>query len=483
MSSEAKTIGSMNKTRGQLTLQILIFGTIAVVLIGGFLTWSTVIVRNSARNQRENLSFTIAEAGVEYYRWHLAHAPTDYQDGTGQPGPYTHDYRDKDGNVIGQFTLEITPPPIGSSIVTLTSTGVVTGADRPYQKSIKVRMGKPSLAKYAFLTNSFNRFGVGTEVFGPIHANGGIRFDGLAHNVVTSAATHFDDPDHGGAEEWGVHTHVNPIDPVWTSTSSLPVRPGVFMAGRQVGIPSTNFAGLTQDLAEIKADASSSGIYYATSGASGYHLVLNNATGKADIYKVNSTTTPACTNTLNESGWGSWTINGETLLASNVSFPANGLMFFEDNLWVDGQINGARLTIAAGRFPENPSTYANIIVNKDLKYTQYDGTDVISLISQNNITVGLKSNDILRIDGALVAQNGRVGRFHYTSACSPYHVRNTITTYGMIGSYRRYGFAWTDSTGYTTRNLNYDSNLLYSPPPSFPLTTDQYSLLSWEEIK
>jgi hypothetical protein len=53
----------------------------------------------------------------------------------------------------------------------------------------------------------------------------------------------------------------------------------------------------------------------------------------------------------------------------------------------------------------------------------------------------------------------------------------------MIASKLRYGFAYTDNTGYQNRNLFYDPNLLYSPPPSFPQTSEQYVTLSWEETK
>ena len=105
-------------------------------------------------------------------------------------------------------------------------------------------------------------------------------------------------------------------------------------------------------------------------------------------------------------------------------------------------------------------------------------------IYQNNINVGLQSEDDLRIDAALIAQKGRVGRFFYSHDCSAtYYKRQTLTLYGMIATYLRYGFAFTDGTGYQIRNLNYDANLLYAPPPSFPLTSDQYVTLSWEEIK
>ena len=181
--------------------------------------------------------------------------------------------------------------------------------------------------------------------------------------------------------------------------------------------------------------------------------------------------------------WGTWSVASQLKIATSTHYPVNGLMFFEDNLWVDGQINNARLTIASGRFPLGSATSSNITVNNDLLYTNYDGKDVISLIAQYNVNIGMVSANVIRVDGALVAQNGRVGRFFYSYRCAPYDDRQTITTYGMIASSLRYGFAYTDGSGYAIRNLNYDSNLLYGPPPSFPLTTDQYSLLSWDEIR
>jgi hypothetical protein len=156
---------------------------------------------------------------------------------------------------------------------------------------------------------------------------------------------------------------------------------------------------------------------------------------------------------------------------------------------VKGQIQDKRVTIASGRFPDNPSTRSSITINDNLLYTNYDGRDVLSLIAQNNINIGLVASTTLRVDAALVAQNGRVGRYYYqgpgffTNRCSPYHTRSSITSYGMIASNIRYGFAYTDSTGYQTRNLIYDPNLLYGPPPSFPLTTDKYSQISWEELQ
>ena len=188
-----------------------------------------------------------------------------------------------------------------------------------------------------------------------------------------------------------------------------------------------------------------------------------------------------------QTGWGTLSIStgggAQTLLQSNQPFPTNGLIFVEDHLWIEGQVNTARLTIAAGRFPDSPSTRKDIIINSDLLYSNYDGQDAIALIAQGNVTTGLYSDDSLRVDAALIAQNGRVGRFYYESDCGTNYQRSDITLYGMLGSNLRYGFAYTDGSGYATRNIVYDSYLLYAPPPSFPLTSDQYTTLSWEEIK
>ncbi len=181
-------------------------------------------------------------------------------------------------------------------------------------------------------------------------------------------------------------------------------------------------------------------------------------------------------------GLSTWSISSQCLIG-NYAFPSNGLIFLEDDVFINGQIDNARLTIAVAAFPDSPSTRKSIIVNDDLKYTNYDGSDVLALIAQKDINVGLVSLDNLRIDSGLVAQNGRVGRHYYSSSCGSYYIRQIITLYGMIVTNQRYGFAYTDGTGYQIRNINYDGNLLYGPPPSFPLTSDQYVIISWQEVK
>lgn len=481
--------------KGMLIVQVLVFSGIMIAIIAALASWASVSIKAGRTAHQKEQAIQSAEAGIDYYRWHLAHSPTDYQDGTGTSGPYVHNLEDKDGNIVGQFSLDITAPALGSTLVSIKATGTATGSTAG--RKILSRVAKPSIAKYAFAGHDAMRFGQGTEVFGPIHANGGIRFDGLAHNVVTSASTTYDDADHSGNNEIGVHTHVNAppssgVNDTYRSAeanpNSIPSRTDVFEAGRLISQPSIDFSGFTTDLATLKSNAQSSGFYRDVAGGTykGYHIVLQtNDTFK--LYKINSWASLGhCDGTGSETS--SWSINSETLQGT-YAFPSNGIIFIEDHVVINGQINGARLTIVAADLPvpSDPATYKNIIVNNDILYTNYDGSDTIGLIGQKGVMVGLVSEDDLRIDAALIAQNDAVGRFYYISdgsSCA-YEDRATLTLYGMIASHDRYGFAYTGSnpSGYVTRNITYDANLLYAPPPNFPITSDQYQIISWQEVK
>jgi hypothetical protein len=171
-------------------------------------------------------------------------------------------------------------------------------------------------------------------------------------------------------------------------------------------------------------------------------------------------------------------------LLGNYSFPTNGLIFFSDNIWVEGTIDTARLTIVAANLPDNPiSARKSVTINRNILYTHYDGQDVIALIGQENVNIGMNSAPVLRIDAALVAQYGRVGRYYYAPGCTPYDVRDTLTLYGTLVTAQRYGFAYAGGYGYTVRNLIYDFFLLYLPPPFFPKTEDYHEVISWREIE
>jgi len=475
--------------RGSMLLQMVVYTSLAVAFLVGIIAWLGASMRAARTVADRELSFQIAEAGIDYYRWHLAHARSDFTDGTNLPSPYIHRFKNAHGVEVGQFSLDIKAPEAGQTLVTVTSRGTVDNNPLIYRE-IEAKFGIPSYSKYAVLANDTMRFGSATTIEGLVHSNDGVRFDGVAKNMVTSAKDSYSDPDHSGGKEYAVHTHAAPTDPL--PVTPLPLRPDVFMAGREVAIPAVDFGSITNDLSDIKAAAEADGKYLTASGAMGYHITLK--TDKTfTLSKVTSLRTLAtrvgtgCYTTENPltPGWGSWTITTEQYVG-DYPFPANGVIFVEDHLWIDGKINNAKLTVATGHFPQAPGQDRDMIVNNNLTYTNYDGRDVLGLIAQGNFTVGLESADVLRIDGAIIAQGGKAGRYYYMppdakARCSPYHVRSSLTLYGSLATNKRYGFAWTDGTGYSSVNIIYDGNLLYGAPPLFPLSADQYETVSWEE--
>ncbi len=644
-----------HKRRGMEIVLVIVMITLLASVGLAVLTVVTSEASRSRRLTRLEQSFTIAEAGINYYRWRLAHYPADYQDGTGAAGPYIHDFTDSTGTVIGRYELTITPPVSGSTITTIQSAGYLLSSPTT-RKVITVRMGMASLTKYAVFGNSNLRFGEGTVTNGPIHSNGGIRFDGLANGLITSAQASYNDPDHTGNVEFGVHTHKNAppgsgvndtFRPLEAPNNAVQSRVDVFAGGRQFPVASIDFAGITSDLNILKGKAIGSNSYYGASGKEGYHVTLK-TNGTMDIKIVNSqlrcqfrSGTGTCSNNANRnctvnsdcsgsgtclnwkdygfcaadfnrtctadsgcrrcinntsnfcgqdsdckvcsgnssiscssstdckvcsgnssiscsinsdcSAQGAGTCTGsagtcpnvpadtcaaatagactkssfsigtaagsETAVATNAPFPSNGIIFLGDDVWIDGAINNARLTIVAAE-ESLADGMASIYINKDLTYTApYDGTDAIGLIAQNNILVGYFSSNTIRIDAALIAQKGRVGRAYYGSgftgsttasnfqlspagstlpnggasetSCHQFRKRDSLTAFGSLGTYQRYGFAWVgnmfnctvgddNDSGYCARNLTFDANLTYAPPPDFP-TSGIYQILSYDE--
>ena len=66
-------------------------------------------------------------------------------------------------------------------------------------------------------------------------------------------------------------------------------------------------------------------------------------------------------------------------VTTTYDMPANGYIFVEDTVWVDGVVNGrAVVGTAAGK---------SIIINGNLTYTAKDGNHVLGLIAEQNILI------------------------------------------------------------------------------------------------
>ncbi len=424
-----------------------------------------------AKHRSESVeALKIAEAGVNYYLWHLSHDPEDYCDGNpcqGNPpyGPFTREYKNATGKVIGTYSLMIHPPNVGETAVRVTAQGETTlGRVR----KIETQLGLPSFAQYAWVLNNRVWFGPAAITHGLVHSNDGIRFDGRARKLVTSARTTYDARCVGG---------VNGAPGIWSRGNV-----GVFEEGQQFPVTAVNFQKLAADLAQIKTDAQLGGLYLpATIGPRrGYYLKLT--TTGIETYTVTGE------NKYARSGGAA---NLTKQLVTTSPIPQNGLVFVEDNVWIEGTTDD-RITIAAARFPDIPSQRRDIVVVDNITYSVEDGSVALGLVAQRDIRFAHYTPPTgLEVDAYLLAANGGVG-FVFSNTVQNRSTKAFFINNGGIGAYKSscdatpegsgYGLVTsTNSDGFLVRNYFFDEHLTYSPPPQFP-ATGSFSVISWQEI-
>src|SRR6185295_585031 len=87
--------------RGYLMLLALVFGAIFLTVLGALS--GVALTQNKAQNAStgRTRAIALAEAGLEYYRWHLAHFPGDLKNGTNSAGPYVMNFPDPEGGNAG----------------------------------------------------------------------------------------------------------------------------------------------------------------------------------------------------------------------------------------------------------------------------------------------------------------------------------------------------------------------------------------------
>ena len=490
--------------KGFITPLILVIASVFIIFGVSLINWAVTEHKDTTRNIRRVQSLQVAEAGVNYYKWHLAHDSSDYMDGNSwccnnDPvltladcgnvcGLYVHEYKDYDDNIIGEFSLQIIPSETGSTINTIKSTGYAYG-NNSIKKKVTARVGKRSLAEYSFLSNDPLIFSSTSTVSGPVHSNGAIEFNGTCSAEVTSSVS--------------------------VTGSGGPVS---FWRAPVLAI---DFSLFTVSLGDIKADAIANGIYFgdnaqvcgdgvcdkteddlicladclvscgndvcnsgetnitcpADCSLEGF-LVEFKTDATVDIYSVDSLESPL--QYWHYPGWNpaeAEEIQNKTLLG-NYAIPSNGLIFIENDIWVEGTVNG-RVTLAAARFPENLDEYTKIWINDNVQYLARDGNHNLGLITQGDILIPRHAPTDLTIDATLLSQYGKGLYFRYYKSNI---VKDSIENYGGIITYLRSGVKYGNPVvnGYVNSSYIYNNNLTFSPPPSFP-TSENFEILSWTE--
>lgn len=508
-------------------LSIIIAFSIMAVSVVQVTTTNLFISGNIIKSQK---AFNIAEAGLNYYMWHLNHNATDFKDGTTTTqtpdpvlgyGPYQHDYIGSAGKKEGTYTLWIKPESGSSTIATVRSIGEdLSGATT---RTVEAKIGTPSFASYAVVSDTALWFGATETANGPVKSNVGIRMDGANTSTVSSANATYVPPSNLGGD--GSTSRPG----VWCSTSvTTPVNCNTRSKAQWV-YPSTttDFNQVSSSLCTIKKTA-----FAAVASTASYATLANACTQTPTT--LTSAYLPRRASTynaargyllqLNTNGtYNLYYVNGEndqltpytsalTLqsVQNNVTIPASGVIFAEDNVWVlSNPTYSGRVTIGAGRLTStSSSSYANITIAGSLVYGTKNGSDAIGLVSQESIEIApyappSSGGFSYEVNAALLAQTGSVqyrGKYNSnTFRCTRGWTANnqTFTFYGSVASRQTWTWTWlngnspcgdasfSSGNGYVSGILNnstqYDYNLLYSPPPQYPITSG-FNILAWREV-
>jgi type II secretory pathway pseudopilin PulG len=515
----------LRKQSGFILPGVLAF-IIAASIIGAAVL--TIIMNNFfvvGNNVQSQQAFNIAEAGINYYLWHMAHNGTDYKDGQSTPatpdatlgyGPYVHTYTDSNAKNAGTFTLWIKPQGNGSTIATVRSIGQAVNST--ITRTIDARIGAASFASYGLVADTEFWFGSNESANGPVFSNVGVHMDGPNSDVVGSAnATYVPQGQYGGDGAshpgvWCKSTVTSPNCNTRDKSNWLYPKTSVDfnqVSGSLCAMKKTAFGDyastsslLSQASPCSQTPTTRTNAYipqYASNGSfsstNGYLIQLNN-NGTYDLYKVSAENDKAASYT---------TALTKTSVATGIALPPSGVIFVEDNVWVRSSPTfHGRVSIASGRLATSSST--DITIADQLLYSAKDGSDALGLIAEKNVLVAPyappnSGSFNFEIDAAALAQSGSVTWPRYydgTTTCTRGWTNATqiFTFYGSVAT--RQDWTWNYTTGacgdavkdsssgsyysgVEHTNTAYDYNLLYAPPPSYPVT-GSYDILNWREV-
>lgn len=480
----SRIAGAARKSpRGYFVILTLVFSAVFLTLLSALAGYIFVQQKAQLAKENQEKALQAAEAGLEYYKWYLAHNPGDTTNGTGGPGPYVHTVPDPEGGTVGSFSLDIDAKTFCGEVsdITITSTGW-SASDARYKRTVAASYVRPSVAEFSHIVDANIWAGPDRVINGPYHSNQGVRMDG-AHNAKVSS---------------GVAS--------WLCTSSFGCSPsatknGVFGSGTpgedlwEYPTVPVDFNGLTVNLATIKSLAQSNGIYIGDSDDYGWRVTFL-ADGTIQVRKVVGAI--EVWGYSSEVGWQpERTVMSNTQGSTVYTVPADcPVVFVEDDVWLDGTVSGKALIAAAD--VSAGSIDRSVILNGNLTYANPSG-DGVTVIGEKNILVGLQVPDVMDIRGIFIAQKGRFSRNHYcTNDCSStkgnqglpssldeYVLRSTLNTTGTVVSKDRVGTKWISGgafvSGFSQRNDSFDQDLSLSPPPFTPWTSDDYALKEWRE--
>ncbi|MEW6582889.1 MAG: pilus assembly PilX N-terminal domain-containing protein [Actinomycetota bacterium] len=353
------------------------------------------------------------------------------------------------------YSLRITPPPVGSDVVTVVSSARVDAAgDRPQIRTVQAQVLPTSIADFQMISNKEIKYGATATTTGKLYSAVSVNHLGVARapvygqdKVCSEPATIQCAGHYYGADRFQAGAYDAASTPSFSDKFSTPI----------------DFSQFTRAINDIKDAAMHGGVYRNDPTVNAW-MVQFRSDGTARIWRAVSPDIRTSVTSLS--------------CPETVAVPGNGAMFFEQPVIVS---DGGTVTDACGSSGPRPSvvdgrvtlaTPGDLIIGGNITYET--GTDdVLGLIATQSIVFAKYTPVDTTVRAATLAQNGQ----WITAATSRVWGHNTLT---YIGSQT------TNQGGYASmfanRTYNYDSVLQFLRPPFYPIIEGSWSIRYWREV-
>jgi Tfp pilus assembly protein PilX len=409
----------------------------------------------SAQSARQSAAFQAAEAGVDdyiaklvddrmYYVHHVHPGESTRRASNGATvaagATWTFDlnwtypngrdaWRRLDNGY--EYNLQIRPPSAGSQGVRILSTGRREGSTTE-SRSIEALIRPSSVADYRMIANRDITYGSTATTYGKIYA--GIDENGVPHNVTHLGTAH----DNIYAEGL-VLGSPNLQDGARTYDR---------FTIRSVMKNPINFSSLLTSLVDIQRASQAGGVFLDDPAIDGWRLTFQ-TDGTFLVQKC-----------LRNSGRDLAESTPICEAATTRTVPSNGAIYASRAVIVSGVVNG-RVTVASND---------NVVIADDISYAS-SGDDVLGLVARNEMIVAEWTPYNLSWRAGTIVSGGQWRSWSYSGSHGTMVFSGSTAT--NLGGFMNM---------FQTRIYDYDSTLLYLPPPWFPTVEDAYTVIRFREL-
>jgi hypothetical protein len=345
-----------------------------------------------------------------------------------------------------EYSLEIMPPSVSQPLIQILSTArPVNDPDVRNWRELQVLIRQSSVSDYQMVADADITYGVGATTFGKIYA--GIDGNNVAHTVKHDGTAYGDIYAEGNVT--GNTTMMSGAQKYNSSTIRSVIKSPI------------NFNSFLASLVDIRNAAGAGGIVEDVPTVDAWKMTFQ-SNGQVVIQSCTKSAGKPIGDAQPTCGAG-----------APLNIPNNGAIYTGQPVIVSGVVNG-RVTIGSA---------SDIYIGGNLTYLQ-DGDDVLGLVASHSLIVAQWVPSTLNWRAATIAQSGTWRSYGFdpqTGQNEPDYVGNfKLASATFTGSTATYGGG---SMGlFNTRVYQYDSTLVFLPPPWFPTIQDAYTVVLSREV-